>query len=67
MSIGTVVQRGSVIHVYDEDRNQISTIAAGSGPDCELEGYTAATVSIRRGNLIYMYDEHGRQLGTVVA
>jgi hypothetical protein len=49
MTIGTVVQRGPIIYIYDEHRNQISTITAGSGADCRLEGYTSSTVSVRRG------------------
>ena len=65
MTIGTVIQRGPIVYVYDEHRNQLCTIAAGSGDDCRLEGYTSSTVSIRRGNIVYMYDERGQQLGTV--
>ncbi len=67
MAIGNAVQRGAFVHVYDEKGRQLRTLAAGSGPNDGLAGYTGAAVSIRRGSFIYTYDEQGRQVSTVPA
>ncbi|MGO8739739.1 hypothetical protein [Rhodoblastus sp.] len=67
MAIGNVVQRGSFIYVYDERGHQIATIAAGSGVNDGLVGYTSSTVNIRRSSFIYTYDEKGRQIATTPA
>jgi hypothetical protein len=67
MPIGNVVQRGSLVYVYDERGRQISTIMAGSGPSDGLTGYTSSTVNVRRGSVIYSYDTHGRQIATTIA
>ena len=50
MTIGNVVQRGSLIYVYDERGRQIATVSAGDG----LQGYTGSMFSVKRGALIYM-------------
>lgn len=63
MAIGTAVQRGSVVYIYDEKGRQMATISAGDG----MQGYTGSTVSVRRGSVIYTYDERGRQLSTTLA
>lgn len=65
MAIGTAVQRGSTVYIYDEKRRQVATAPAGNGPSDGLVGFTGSTVSIRRGASIYLYDERGRQTGTV--
>ena len=67
MAIGSAVQRGGLVYVYDEKGRQLSALSAGSGPDNRLKGYTGATVSIRRGGLIYAYNEKGRQLSATSA
>ena len=58
MAIATAVQRGSWVYVYDENRNQTTTLYG------DLHGFTGSTVSIRRGNWIYVFDEHGHQQST---
>ncbi len=63
MAIGTAVQRGSFIYVYDEKGRQLAALSAGEG----LQGYTGSTVSVRRGSFIYTYDERGRQVSTTSA
>ncbi len=63
MAIGSAVQRGSFVYVYDEKGRQIATVPAGEG----LQGYTGATISVRRGSFIYTYDERGRQMSTTPA
>ena len=58
--IGSAVQRGHSVYVYDEKGRQLHVLSVGgSGPDDGLSGYTGSTVSIRRGPCIYTYDERG--------
>jgi hypothetical protein len=63
MAIGSAVQRGSWVYVYDEKGRQLTTVAAGEG----LQGFTGSSVSVRRGAWIYTFDEKGRQIATVPA
>ena len=67
MAIGSAVQRGSLVYIYDEKGRQLAAVPAGSGPEDGLKGYTGATVSVRRGSLVYIYDERGRQTSAVPA
>ena len=53
MAIGSAVQRGSLVYVYDEKGRRLTSLLAGKGPKDELQGYTSSTVSVRRGSLIY--------------
>ena len=63
MAIGSAVQRGSFVYVYDEKGRQLATVPAGEG----LQGYTGSTVSVRRSAFIHIYDERGRQVSTTPA
>ncbi len=56
--IGTAVQRGNYVYVYDERGSQLCTISG------ELHGFTGSTVSVKRGNYIYVCDERGGQKST---
>ncbi|POF63062.1 hypothetical protein CFR73_09350 [Novacetimonas maltaceti] len=67
MTIGTAVQRGHFVYVYDEKGRQMTVIPAGSQSGDGLEGYTGATVSVRRGAFIHVHDERGRQVSTIPA
>lgn len=67
MAIGSAVQRGSWVYIYDEKGKQIATVPSGSNPGDGLQGYTSTTVNVRRGSWIYMYDEKGRQIRTLPA
>ncbi len=67
MAIGSAVQRGSFVHVYDEKGRQMTAVPAGNGPEDGLKGYTGATVSVRRGAFVYNYDERGRQTSAILA
>ena len=60
MAIGSAVQRGPFVYVYDEKGRQMTAVPAGNGPEDGLTGYTGATVSVRRGAFVYTYDERGR-------
>jgi hypothetical protein len=59
VAIGTAVQKGSVVHVYDETGHLIFSQSAGSGSSDGLIGYTASSVNIQRGAFIYTYDAAG--------
>jgi hypothetical protein len=67
MAIGSAVQRGSLIFVYDDKGNRLTSLLAGQGPKDGLQGYTSSTVNVRRGSLIYTYDERGRRLSSTLA
>ena len=67
MAIGSAVQRGSLVYVYDKKGRRLTSLLAGKGPKDELQGYTSSTVSVRRGSLIYTYDERGRRLSSTLA
>jgi hypothetical protein len=67
MAIGSAVQRGSLVYVYDEKGNRLTSLLAGQGPQDGLQGYTSATVSVRRGALLHTYDERGRRLSATLA
>jgi hypothetical protein len=56
MAIGSAVQRGSLIYVYDEKGHRLTSLLAGGGPKEGLQGYTSSTVSVRRGSLVHTYD-----------
>ena len=67
MAIGSAVQRGSLVYVYDENGCRLTSLLAGNGPKEGLQGYTSSTVSVRRSSLIYTYDERGRRLSSALA
>lgn len=67
MSIGSAVEKGGFVYVYDERGRQIFTKTRGSQSEDGLKGYTSKTVSIRHGGLIITYDERGRQISTTSA
>jgi len=67
MAIGNAIQRGSMVHVYNEQNMQIFAQSCGSGPNDGLKGYTASRVNIRRGNMIFTYNEKGAQIGAMSA
>lgn len=62
MAIGTAVQRGSTIAIYNEHGHQTGSVFGG-----DLQGYTSGTVSVQRGIMIHTFDERGRQLSTTFA
>lgn len=53
MAIGSAVQQGGLIHIYDEKGH---FLFSKSG---ELHGYTGTTVSVKQAKLIHTYDEKG--------
>ncbi len=59
MAIGSAIERGSLIQVFDEHGRTLFSKARGSGPEDGLLGFTGSTVTARYGSVIYTYDEHG--------
>jgi hypothetical protein len=60
--IGSAMERGSLICVFDERGITLFQKAKGSGPHDGLLGFTGSTVTVRFGSVIYTYDESGRSL-----
>jgi hypothetical protein len=60
--IGSALERGSLIQVFDEDGQTLFSKAMGAGPDDGLIGFTGSTVTVRFGSVIYTYDEDGQTL-----
>lgn len=52
-NIGSAIERGSSVYVYDEKNIPMFTRPG------ELYGYTSSTVSILRENRIHTYDANG--------
>jgi len=66
MPIGSVIQRGGFICVYDERGRQLCMITGGgTGPGDGLQGYTGSTISVRRAGYICIYNEKGQQVSMV--
>ena len=59
MAIGSAIERGSLICVYDEQGHTLFSKARGNGPDDGLMGFTSSTVTVRFGSIIYTYGERG--------
>ena len=60
--IGSAIERGSLIQVFDEHGMTLFSKARGSGAKDGLLGFTGSTVTARYGSVIYTYDEHGMTL-----
>jgi hypothetical protein len=57
--IGSAIERGSFIFVYDDGGHVLFSKARGSGPKDRLLGFTGSTVTAQYGSVIDTYDEHG--------
>ena len=62
MAIGSAIERGSQIDVFDERGRVLFSKARGSGPQDGLVGFTSATVTVRFGSNIFTFGEHGQTL-----
>jgi hypothetical protein len=58
--IGSALERGSLIVVYDEKGMSLFSKAKGSGPQDGLLGFTGSTVTVRFGSVIYTYGANGQ-------
>ena len=59
MAIGSAIERGSMIVVFDERGMTLFSKARGSGPNDGLLEFSSSTVTARFGSIIYTYDEKG--------
>jgi hypothetical protein len=62
MPIGSAIERGSLICVYDEHGTTLFQKAIGNGANDGLIGFTGSTVTVRLGSIIATYDEKGMTL-----
>ncbi len=67
MAIGSAVQRGLYVYVYDENGVQTVSIYAGNQAGDGLHGYTSTSVSVKRGPYVYVYDEKGGHKQSIYA
>ena len=58
--IGSALERGSLIVVYDEKGMSLFSKSKGSGPHDGLLGFTGSTVTVRFGSVIYTCGERGQ-------
>jgi hypothetical protein len=64
VAIGSAIESGSVILVYDERGQMLFSKPKGSGPRDGLLGFTGSTVTVRSGSTTFTYGEHGQMLYT---
>jgi hypothetical protein len=57
MPIGSAVEGGSLIVVFDEHEMSLVLKAKGSGPNDGLPGFSGSTVTARYRSVIYTHDE----------
>jgi hypothetical protein len=60
--IGSALERGSLIVVFDQHGRTLFSKTKGSGPNDGLLGFSGSTVTARFGSIIYTYDEKGMTL-----
>jgi hypothetical protein len=65
--IGSAIERGSLICVYDERGTTLYQKAKGSGPKDGLLGFTGSTVTVCLGSIIYTYGERGETIHSKTA
>jgi hypothetical protein len=53
VAIGSAIERGSLIQVFDERGRTLFQKAKGSGSKDGLLGFIASTVTVRFGSIIY--------------
>ncbi len=58
MAIGSAIQKGSTVYVYDEKGFQLTSVSG------ELMGYTSSSFSVKKGGTIYVYNERGSLLSS---
>jgi hypothetical protein len=54
MAVGSAVQRGSLIYVYDEKGRRLTSLLAGKGPKDGLQGYNVVDRQ-RASRLVDLY------------
>ncbi|MDY6265122.1 MAG: hypothetical protein SPM09_11995 [Fibrobacter sp.] len=61
MAIGSALDKGSIVEIYDENGNQTGYVYKSE--DDHLIGYSSSSVSIDFGNIIRIYDKRGNETG----
>lgn len=62
MAISRAIQRGTLIYIYDQNGEAVTSISAPSRwPTDGLKAYNASSISVQKGSLLYAYDKQGRQ------
>ena len=59
MAIGSAIERGSLICVYDQHGITLFSKAKGSGAKDGLLEFTGSTVTCASARSVHTYDEHG--------
>jgi hypothetical protein len=62
MAIGSAIERGSQIFVYDERGHMLFSKPKGSGPQDGVLGFTGSTVTVKSGSTTLTYGEYGQVL-----
>jgi hypothetical protein len=62
MAIGSAIERGSVILVYNKHGHMLFSKPKGSGPQDRLLGFIGSTVTVQAGSNVFTYGEHGQIL-----
>ena len=55
MAIGTAVQKGMSVCIYDERGRQLGSVFVGGKPPDGLVGFTGSTVSVRKRSSVCTY------------
>ncbi len=56
--IGSAVQRGSYVEVYDDNGRRKSRFFIGNKT---FQGFTSTTINIKDGSYLELYDEDGKR------
>ena len=64
MAIGSAIESGSVILVYDERGQMLFSKPKGSAPRDGLLGFTGSTVTVRSGSTTFTYGDYGQLIYT---
>ena len=62
MAIGSAIERGSQVFVYDERGHMLFSKSKGSGPHDGLLGFTSSTVTVRSGSVAIIYGPAGQMI-----
>jgi hypothetical protein len=60
--IGSAIERGSLVFVYDERGLMLYSKPKGSGPQDGLLGFTGSSVTIRSGSTATTYGPTGQMI-----
>ncbi len=62
--IGSALQKGTDVYVYNTDNRLLFIKTAGSRQGDGLMSFTSGTVNIKRADAMYTYNSEGRLIGT---